>query len=66
MEMLTFIFSIWIANLFRNIILLGRHVIPNTGEVGPLEVSVQIDLDYTIGYRLLVLLIIRNEVSLSQ
>jgi hypothetical protein len=53
----TLVLALRVANLGAEIILLLEHIVPNAGQVGPLKISVEVDLDHAIRDGLLVLLL---------
>lgn len=51
------VLAIWVTNLLHDVVLLVQDVVTDTGEVSVLEVSVQVDLDNTVGDGLLELVL---------
>ena len=40
--------TVWVTDLGLDVILLVLNIVSDTGKVGPLEISIQVDLDHTI------------------
>lgn len=51
------VLAVWVTDLLHDVVLLVQDVVPDAGEVGVLEISVQVDLDDTVGDGLLELLL---------
>jgi hypothetical protein len=51
------VFTVWVADLGHEVILLGEDVVANTGQVCPLQISVEVDLDDTVANGLTELLL---------
>lgn len=50
------VLALWVSNLGHDVVLLVENVVTDSGQVCPLEISVKVDLDNTIGDSILELL----------
>lgn len=42
------VLSIWVANLFHEVVLLVEDIVANTSQVGVLQIGIEVDLNDTV------------------